>query len=665
MSNVWEALYQTLNVSLAAAVLLLVKWLLRDKLSPRWQYAVWAVLALRAFIPAGVARGIIPQLSLWLETARSAAELHLNSAYTSAFDVIGMESVFPWIDAAPVSLTDWLFAVYAVGVAAAIVWYAVSYARLRALLRRGCEAGEDVRAAVDAVAEKYGLKACRTVAVPGLKGAFVCGIIRPVLAVPEGEAPDGKIILHELLHLKHLDALQNVFWCVLRALHWCNPFMQYVFDRVGNDMESLCDQRVLERLEGEERREYGAILLGMASSAYARAPGTSSISNGAKNIARRIEAIARFKLYPRGMALVSVCVVLILASALLTGASAEYDKYMNPRNPREVFPSLAAARIERCSTIPGAIDTYLKGFIFSDCGSLAMVSPLSEQERLCSEYREKLDGDWAYPEVAFSMRPEIYSARVDSDGVFRANVVLSGGSFAYEPYFGEPDSDDMVYVMPIEVSYADGGYVVRGGGEPYWDDEYAYWYADAIPLYSASAETGVGTLTVCLNSMGTIDMEPYTYDDGSVVTADPGYTLSDASNPDAAWEDYYESSWSLTLELADYLAAHEDAQTVNVNYQWCGSAEEAREFFFSECAAYHASGGERYQGDDGGYGYDSVDRRRLAEDDYILRMDGHESWNYGLAPNAAPYYPAYAAVTIYIDGELTGEYVLEMREATQ
>lgn len=665
MSNVWEALYQTLNVSLAAAVLLLVKWLLRDKLSPRWQYAVWAVLALRAFIPAGVARGIIPQLSLWLETARSAAELHLNSAYTSAFDVIGMESVFPWIDAAPVSLTDWLFAVYAVGVAATLVWYAVSYARLRALLRRGCEAGEDVRAAVDAVAEKYGLKACRTVAVPGLKGAFVCGIIRPVLAVPEGEAPDGKIILHELLHLKHLDALQNVFWCVLRALHWCNPFMQYVFDRVGNDMESLCDQRVLERLEGEERREYGAILLGMASSAYARAPGTSSISNGAKNIALRIEAIARFKLYPRGMALVSVCVVLILASALLTGASAEYDKYMNPRNPREVFPSLAAARIERCSTIPGAIDTYLKGFIFSDCGSLAMASPLSEQERLCSEYREKLDGDWAYPEVAFSMRPEIYSARVDSDGVFRANVVLSGGSFAYEPYFGEPDSDDMVCVMPIEVSYADGGYVVRSGGEPYWDDEYAYWYADAIPLYSASAETGVGTLTVCLNSMGTIDMEPYTYDDGSVVTADPGYTLSDASNPDAAWEDYYESSWSLTLELADYLAAHEDAQTVNVNYQWCGSAEEAREFFFSECAAYHASGGERYQGDDGGYGYDSVDRRRLAEDDYILRMDGHESWNYGLAPNAAPYYPAYAAVTIYIDGELAGEYVLEIREATQ
>ena len=32
MGNLWEFLYQTLNVSLAAALLLLVKWLLHDKL---------------------------------------------------------------------------------------------------------------------------------------------------------------------------------------------------------------------------------------------------------------------------------------------------------------------------------------------------------------------------------------------------------------------------------------------------------------------------------------------------------------------------------------------------------------------------------------------------------------------------------------------------------
>ena len=65
MSNIWEFLYQTLSVSLAAAVLLAVKWLLRDKLSPRWQYAVWGVLALRALIPASLGRSLVPQLALW------------------------------------------------------------------------------------------------------------------------------------------------------------------------------------------------------------------------------------------------------------------------------------------------------------------------------------------------------------------------------------------------------------------------------------------------------------------------------------------------------------------------------------------------------------------------------------------------------------------------
>ena len=131
------------------------------------------------------------------------------------------------------------------------------------------------------------------------------------------------MLLHELLHLKYFDAAQGIFWCLIRALHWCDPFMHYVLDRVGNDLESLCDQRVLERLEGEERREYGGILLGMANAKYARAPGTSSISNGGRNISRRIAAIVRFKLYPRGMALASVCIVLVLAAPLLLGSADE------------------------------------------------------------------------------------------------------------------------------------------------------------------------------------------------------------------------------------------------------------------------------------------------------------------------------------------------------
>ena len=62
---------------------------------------------------------------------------------------------------------------------------------------------------------------------------------------------DEAMLLHELLHIKYWDALQNSVWCICRALHWCNPLVLLAIDRAELDMESLCDQRVLERLEGK------------------------------------------------------------------------------------------------------------------------------------------------------------------------------------------------------------------------------------------------------------------------------------------------------------------------------------------------------------------------------------------------------------------------------
>ena len=79
MDNLWSFLYQTLAVSVAAAVLLIAKRLFLDKLSPRWQYGVWAILALRALVPAGLlGRTLVPGGQVVLEAARMAAELGLT-----------------------------------------------------------------------------------------------------------------------------------------------------------------------------------------------------------------------------------------------------------------------------------------------------------------------------------------------------------------------------------------------------------------------------------------------------------------------------------------------------------------------------------------------------------------------------------------------------------
>ena len=325
MVNLWSVLAQTLALSVAAAVLLAAKRLFLDKLSPRWQYGVWAILALRALLPAGLlGRTLVPGGRAVLEAARLQVELPLSSALTDPYgvtEVLAPVPLFPRGLPAPGSITDALFYLYAAGVLLLALWFFLSYARLRAAIRRGLSPAPEVLAQVEGVAARYGLKAPRLVAVlPGLESAFVCGPLRPVLALPDRPVDD-KVLLHELLHLRHGDVWAGVGVCALRCLHWCNPLIWYCCDRMQNDCEALCDQRVLERLEGEERRAYGVILLSMADGRYARAPGTSSMANGGRNIKARIQAIARFRRYPAGMALASGCVAAVLALTCLGGVS--------------------------------------------------------------------------------------------------------------------------------------------------------------------------------------------------------------------------------------------------------------------------------------------------------------------------------------------------------
>ena len=386
MTNLWEFFLQTLYVTLIGSLLLLVKWLLKDKLTPRWHSFVWVVLAVRVLAPAPVTgKFILLPLPLWVETLKNLVERNLFSAYASFYKAIAVTAPIPWLKGRPVSVTDWLFLLYAAGVAVVLVRYLWSYLRLRRLLRQGTPAPDAILQKVQQIGGRHHGRVCPVVVLPGLPSPMVCGVFRPLLALPEGEPPDDHVLLHELLHIKYFDALQNLFWCFCRALHWCNPLVQLMLDRVGNDLESLCDQRVLERLEGEERRRYGLSLLTMANDRYPRAPGTTSISNGGRNIRRRIEAIARFKRYPRGMTLASVCVVVVLLGAAIMGTAPQKVK------PVESWPqasnwdkaqALASLRLTRCSTVAGALDTYAKGMMTGEACYLAIASPAETRSAL-------------------------------------------------------------------------------------------------------------------------------------------------------------------------------------------------------------------------------------------------------------------------------------------
>lgn len=430
MRDVWSFLLQTLTVSGAAALLLAIKVLLRDKLSPRWQFAVWGILAAVALLPAGLGgRYVLVNWPLWVEALKSILTGEFGTL-TRVAAPIPLPPLFR-----PRSASDWLFLVYVLGVIGLLVRYGVNYIRLRLVLKRGrpVQSGQVV-----AVAEQYGLPACPVVAVDGLPTAFICGVFKPVLALPGQTETDDKVLLHELLHLKHRDVAWGWAIALFRCVHWCNPFLWLCADWAGNDLESLCDQRALERMEGEERRDYGRILLSMADERYARAPGTSSAANGGRNIRRRIQAIARFKRYPAGMALASVCVALVLAVPLAVGVQAG--------DINEVLGSstqvrMAAARTTWCTTCAGAFDTYAKAVLTQRFDYRAMCAPLSQQNELAAQgWAEGFQEDWRWPSpnwgdmVNAAAGYQIYNMTQAGEDVCEGLLVME----LYSPPDGEP-----------------------------------------------------------------------------------------------------------------------------------------------------------------------------------------------------------------------------------
>lgn len=549
MTDLWEFLLQTAYVSLVGVLLLVIKWLLRDKLSPRWQYFVWVVLAARLLVPAtwGSGTALLP-LPLWVQMAQLTVESRLSSAYSSLVQAVQVKAPVPWLTGLPHSITDWLFFLYVLGVVIFLLRYLLSYLSLRQLVQKGEEPSEALRRQVMGVGEKYGLPLCSMVVLPGLTSPMVCGVFRPVLALPAGKEVEDHVILHELLHVKYRDALQNVFWSLCRAVHWCNPLLHLILDRVGNDLESLCDQRVLERLAGEERRSYGISLLSMANEKYPRAPGTTSVSNGGKNISRRIEAIVRFKTYPRGMALASCCITLLLLVTCLTGTAAGSSASV-PSDDWSQTRTLAAARLNHCTTVAGAVDAYAKGLAEGSRLYLLAASPAGVRMGLMEEYRQLGDqfSLLAGKELPFYLvemdsaqapvkseetthcaftneRYGLCQLREEDDGSTTALLVLAVKEETKDS-LGRPG----VLVCPIRVYREAGqGYVVEETGErtlylstaygSFYGPDQGYPFLPADRVYQAQGESGQGQAALQLT---------YAPESGAAMEQPPDYTEKD------------------------------------------------------------------------------------------------------------------------------------------
>ena len=389
MYNIWDFLNFTISASIVGLFLLLIKALFHDKLTAKWHYAIWIVLLVRLVVP--VQNTIITsplsllgsvRLNEWMVLLKMKAETALQSVLSKPYGTVDYsgDALLAWQS---YSFTDWLFMIYAAGVILLTLYYTVIYFGLRRRIGRGLPADDALSLMVHDTALRYNVKPGRNIRIcAGFDTPFVCGIIKPVLVIPAHlkDNVTDTMILHELLHLQYKDIWMNFVIHAVRIVNWCNPVMWFVLNRIQNDSEAFCDQRVLERIEQDQQKAYGHQLLDLARSKYPTVVGTTTMANGKRNIKRRLKRMVDFSRVPKGHGAAAFCITLLLTLSCVANASvpeADFDTaYVTDSSSMEKM--LVNAQLYRTQTPEEALNIFCKALEEGNMGYMALIVPPDE-----------------------------------------------------------------------------------------------------------------------------------------------------------------------------------------------------------------------------------------------------------------------------------------------
>lgn len=314
---------ELLNMSCAAsyviAAVLLLRLLLK-KAPRRYSYALWSAAAFRLCCPVSFSAkfSLFGLLNL---TQRGAAlnfvpenlgmmaqpEVHTGLTVVNTVLRDSLPAASPAGSVNPMQVIIFGASVIWLAGAAALAAYGlVSYLLLRRRLRTATRLGGNVFA-------------CETVRSP-----FVLGVLRPRIYLPYGLDGESRafVLAHERYHLKRCDPLVRLFAFCLLALHWFNPLVWIAFFCMSRDMETSCDEKVLEN---GGAKAYSLCLLSVASGRRFPAPGP--LAFGETGVKSRIRHALAWKKPRRWAAAAAVvlCAATILACSVNPLQAGGYD----------------------------------------------------------------------------------------------------------------------------------------------------------------------------------------------------------------------------------------------------------------------------------------------------------------------------------------------------
>ena len=293
-------------------ILLISKLILKNNLSSRMQYNLWLLLLGLLAVPFIPFRLVsFPQISSWLRSVRNYSASHADVGANNVMDT-GLSGTTNWMNNFALSVNKdtpsvtgyILLGIWIVGMLAMMILIIKSSLRLRTIKRSALSLqNPEVRRLYNKCLNE--MKIARNIPVYStafLKSPIIVGLLKPCIYLPihlisdYHESDMRYMLLHELQHYRHKDALANYLMNFVGVLYWFNPFVWFALREMRNDREIACDTSVLKMLEADDYEDYGNTLINfiekVSSSPF---PFASSLSGNMKQMKRRIINIASYE----------------------------------------------------------------------------------------------------------------------------------------------------------------------------------------------------------------------------------------------------------------------------------------------------------------------------------------------------------------------------------
>ncbi len=379
-------------------LVLLLRLLVRDRVSPRLRYALWGLVLLRLVIP----------VSLWESPASVLRAAQINEGYQLVSTLPNNMSLYENGNWRSVAGPDGTFQMEpdAAGrwevnqprLHNAYGWVAVPSAEeARALRDQGQKAVDTagLKRLVDvqnvlrmvwqtgiwlfmlflaAVNGKFALDLRRgrrpdgeyrsrpVFIMDGLPTPCLFGLFRPAIYLTPEVAADETcrkhVLAHECAHFRQGDHAWAVWRGVCLALHWYNPLVWLAAYLSRRDCELSCDEGAVRLLGEENRVDYGRTLVGLVARRTTPrdlACCATTITGGKSALKERIALLVK---HPRTTAVTAVLVAAacaVFAACTFTGA-AEAEEPAEPSAPAQAEPAQPESQPPEAPSLPALED---------------------------------------------------------------------------------------------------------------------------------------------------------------------------------------------------------------------------------------------------------------------------------------------------------------------